>query len=88
MDKSILAFIEAIPDVVLIGATVVADRLRISLGELEIPAAENASISMTVSLGVACFDKADSGLDDLLKRADKALYQAKREGRNRVCVLE
>ncbi len=81
-------FAAMLPETSLVGATVVADRLRISLGEMEISTSGSTSISMAVSLGVVCFDKTDSGLDDLFKRADKALYQAKHEGRNRVCVLE
>ena len=41
--------------------------------------------SLTISLGVAQFRKGDS-TDDLLRRVDNALYQAKQEGRNRVIV--
>lgn len=43
-------------------------------------------ISFTISMGIACFEPADGNLDGLLSRADKALYRAKSEGRNRVCV--
>jgi diguanylate cyclase (GGDEF)-like protein len=42
-------------------------------------------IKITTSLGVAESD-GDSTLDELLKRADEALYMAKNSGRNRVCV--
>jgi len=43
-------------------------------------------VSVTISIGVA--DKADrnESPDDVLKKADKALYQAKKAGRNRVAV--
>lgn len=40
-------------------------------------------LDITVSIGVACTD-ADDTAEALLKRADEALYEAKREGRNRV----
>jgi diguanylate cyclase (GGDEF)-like protein len=38
----------------------------------------------TVSVGVACLAKEDGSLDDLLRRADTALYEAKQAGRDRV----
>ena len=44
--------------------------------------------SLTVSLGVSFFpNKNVSKVEDLVALADEALYQAKREGRNRICVL-
>ncbi|MBC7770342.1 MAG: PleD family two-component system response regulator [Phycisphaerales bacterium] len=41
-------------------------------------------IEITVSIGVACTDGAEDTPEALLKRADEALYEAKRSGRNRV----
>jgi len=44
-------------------------------------------VRLTVSIGVACFDPGDpESLDSLFSRADKALYDAKRQGRNRVAM--
>jgi diguanylate cyclase (GGDEF)-like protein len=40
----------------------------------------------TVSIGVSGVDASDASLDDVLRRADKALYAAKAGGRNRVAV--
>ena len=40
---------------------------------------------VTVSIGVAAFPKDASGRDDLILKADEALYQAKETGRNKVC---
>ncbi|GGC16360.1 GGDEF domain-containing protein [Pseudoduganella buxea] len=42
------------------------------------------SIAMTVSIGLATCAPADTSWEDALRRADGALYQSKREGRNRV----
>lgn len=40
--------------------------------------------NLTISAGVACFPDDSRSPDDLVKKADEALYQAKREGKNRV----
>lgn len=41
-------------------------------------------VTVTASAGVAVINTHDTDIDDLLRRADRALYQAKAEGRNRV----
>jgi diguanylate cyclase len=43
-------------------------------------------INITISIGVACFDETTKDPALLIDDADKALYQAKRTGRNKVCV--
>lgn len=42
--------------------------------------------AITVSIGVACFPQDAKRADDLIEKADSALYEAKRTGRNRVCL--
>ncbi|MDP1524428.1 MAG: diguanylate cyclase [Rhodocyclaceae bacterium] len=46
---------------------------------------ENQPIAITVSIGIAMLSPDDAGPDHALMRADKALYEAKHSGRNRVC---
>ena len=46
---------------------------------------EDRAIHMTASIGVASLSESIAEAMDLLKRADKAVYQAKNGGRNRVC---
>lgn len=41
---------------------------------------------VTVSVGVAGLETSDKSIDDIINRADEALYRAKLEGRNRVCM--
>lgn len=64
-------------------AVQVAERLRATLAQSPVLAAGRA-IGYTLSIGVASLSPADQGVEDLLRRADQALYQAKRLGRNRV----
>jgi diguanylate cyclase (GGDEF)-like protein len=46
------------------------------------------SHGLTISLGVATYNKDMKTEEDLVIQADKALYQAKRQGRNRVEVYD
>jgi len=45
-------------------------------------------IRFTISVGVAVLGPSDQSIEDMLDRADRALYQAKRGGRNKVVTLE
>ena len=45
---------------------------------------EGGTVSITVSLGLAALRPGDALPEDLLKRADQALYAAKRRGRDRI----
>ena len=64
------------------GAAQLAERMRKKIEDMQFQY-ESAQISMTVSIGVAPFIKGESS-HDLVKRADKLLYQAKKAGRNRI----
>lgn len=66
----------------------VADRLRTSIEQLQFTSNRGPRFSITVSMGVAETDETTPSYADLLYRADEALYQAKRSGRNRVCMAE
>jgi diguanylate cyclase (GGDEF)-like protein len=70
-----------LPETGLLQAQVVAERLRREVADG--PLAELAH-STTISIGVASADDALMGIADLMKRADDALYRAKRSGRNKV----
>jgi diguanylate cyclase (GGDEF)-like protein len=61
----------------------VAGRLRDALGKAGVEW-EGARLLLEVSVGVASLAEADT-IDELLARADEALYEAKRQGRN--CVV-
>ncbi len=61
----------------------VAERIRNAIGQNPLELNEKR-INATVSVGVACFPDDGRNLDALAARADRALYQAKQLGRNRV----
>jgi diguanylate cyclase (GGDEF)-like protein len=65
------------------GGIGVAEMLRRSVAETKIGGTKG-SINVTTSSGVAEIWRSDQSIDDALRRADTALYAAKREGRNRV----
>ncbi|MFW1676809.1 diguanylate cyclase [Pontibacter sp. JAM-7] len=66
-------------------AVVLAERLRKALETLELEA-ETGTVRITASFGVACWEPGEHNLQQAINRADKALYQAKDQGRNRVVV--
>lgn len=61
-----------------------SERFRQSVEGLEI-ACDGVRVPVTVSIGVTL--ELGASVDDMLKRADQALYQAKQSGRNQVCVI-
>jgi len=66
----------------------VAERLRDSINSMALNY-EDEKISITVSFGIASFDPAnDISKTYLLKKADHALYQAKKAGRNKCCLFD
>jgi diguanylate cyclase (GGDEF)-like protein len=72
-----------LPETDLAGAASVAERMRESLRRTSIAVANERSIQITSSFGVAELGADHSG-DDLLRLADAALYRAKSEGKDRV----
>ena len=66
------------------GSLLVAQRLRLSVEEARIRVF-NENIRCTVSIGVAGYPDDAQSPNGLIDQADKALYQAKAQGRNRVC---
>jgi len=65
----------------------VAERLRKDVEAVKIPLADGRSSSITISIGVNTLTPTpEDSVDSFIRRADEALYSAKREGRNRVYI--
>jgi two-component system cell cycle response regulator len=77
-------FVVVMPDTDVALARIVAERIRSEVAAHPFIIAGKATLPVTVSLGVSCMDSEHDSPEKLLKRADVALYQAKRSGRNMV----
>lgn len=77
-------FVVLMPNTTLGTAAVVAERLRRAVQSMKVSGDSGVEVSVTVSIGMAPFKFENDSLDELLIRADAALYQAKFQGRNRV----
>ncbi len=78
-------FVIVMPETDMAVATIVAERLRRRIAAEPFAVQQGArQITATISVGIATLDAADDTVAKILKRADQALYRAKRDGRNRV----
>jgi two-component system cell cycle response regulator len=81
-------FCAILPETNMIGAIRAAERVRAALTSRTFSFG-TASIVVTASAGVATWMPGEGpDVPDLLANADQALYEAKRRGRNRVCVYD
>lgn len=78
-------FAVILPQTDLKGATVVAERLRAAVAAKPVTVGD-IILNVTASLGVASWDAELTTHEQLIQRADQALYQSKAGGRNRVTV--
>ncbi len=79
-------FAVILPSVDVKGALVVAERLRKRIDEFAFPA-EGESLHVTISVGVTEFDPERCyAPSEIIREADRALYDSKERGRNRVSV--
>lgn len=75
-------FAVILPHTDMVEASIVAERIRIAVEQFRL-SYEGRSVKVTVSTGIAQYDR-DSAADSdaLIELADRALYNAKRDGRN------
>jgi diguanylate cyclase (GGDEF)-like protein len=80
-------FAVLMPETTLPEAMIVAERIRRGVESIVLKNTDGASPPASVSIGVAVFPAHGRTASDLLAAADRAVYQAKALGRNRVCAF-
>jgi two-component system, cell cycle response regulator len=82
-------FLVILPSTHFAGSVTVAERIWRDVGEASFALSDKQNTRVTLSLGVALFPSRDvRSKDALLRAADTALHQAKRDGGNRLCVFQ
>jgi diguanylate cyclase (GGDEF)-like protein len=70
------------------GARASAERIRRAIAEMDLPLSEDGvPVHITASVGVAMLPAHAADADELVSKADQALYKAKRAGKDRVAVF-
>lgn len=83
-------FVFFLPETDIESGKKISERLRTTMQKLNISLKENSPpVQVTISVGLTCWDGKDKDADpdSLIKLADKALYQAKKRGRNRTDII-
>jgi len=78
-------FAVLLPETDLAAAAAVAERLRETVERVS-PGWSGGEFVVTISIGVTAWEADDATIEPVLHRADGALYEAKRQGRNRVAM--
>jgi diguanylate cyclase (GGDEF)-like protein len=80
-------FAIVLPAITAEGALKVAERVRAAVAAKGL-LHDTVRVRMTISVGLAMARDTDDSIEQVIARADKQLYQAKRSGRDRVCHAE
>jgi diguanylate cyclase (GGDEF)-like protein len=78
-------FLALLPETPLGGASLVAERLRKKIADTEIHFADQ-NLHVTITIGVAEYDER-LGMDHSINLADRALYEGKQTGRNKIVLF-
>ncbi|MFC4257518.1 diguanylate cyclase [Marinobacter lacisalsi] len=80
-------FIVVLPEMSVDEAWDVAERLRVRVADEPIRVSDGDPLTLTISIGVAVYPDHAESAEGLCNMADKAMYQAKDQGRNRTMVF-
>jgi len=76
-------FVVMLPNTPTIGAAIIAERIRDGVHNIPVTLA-NETVNFSISIGISQIDGSDESYNDVISRADTALYKAKDKGKNRV----
>ncbi|MBQ2645438.1 sensor domain-containing diguanylate cyclase, partial [bacterium] len=79
-------FTVILPETAAKDATIIAERLRRNIEKIEVPIDDKNILKVTVSIGISEFPSSAGNSEDLIKKADEALYKAKNDGKNCIYV--
>lgn len=79
-------FLLLLPETDHIGAKLVAERVRRTVEQAVLELPDGRTIGVTISCGIACYPECAEGAEEMISKADQALYTAKLDGRNRVTL--
>ena len=81
-------FVILLPETTAEGASIIAERLRTNIENIQVVTNENKIVTTTVSMGISQFPKHADDSESLIDKADKALYHSKKSGKNLVSVYQ
>ncbi len=79
-------FVILLPNTSLFGAEILAEKIRKEVEDFTMPFILTNDLKFTISLGISKTKLEEKNIEEVLRRADIALYKAKEDGRNRVCI--
>ncbi|MBT8343307.1 MAG: sensor domain-containing diguanylate cyclase [Sulfurovum sp.] len=80
-------FLLLLPETNVEETLILAERIRVRIENKKLVDEHSNKFSVTASFGISQYKQMDTSIEYITKRADKALYQAKKTGRNRIEVL-
>jgi diguanylate cyclase (GGDEF)-like protein len=80
-------FVMILPETTSEAARIVAERIRATVHANALGIGEE-KLALTISIGISECRASSSGIEAVIHEADAALYEAKRAGRNRVCLAK
>jgi diguanylate cyclase (GGDEF)-like protein len=81
-------FVAILPELSMDAGLALAELLRQRVSEIRVRSRGESLREITISIGVAVYPQNAESLEELLRVADRALYEAKHQGRNRVIAAE
>jgi diguanylate cyclase (GGDEF)-like protein len=81
-------FIVILPETGYGDTKAIAERIRLKVGEQPFTTETGESVNLTISGGISSYPVDSTIKEDLIKKADQALYFAKNHGRNKICIYQ